>query len=109
MLNQNEKQETPKAVLPPELKAVLTILELDDELKAKALPHVNVARQDINWNGIFENDFGSGHRACLLWAKSIWTDRSPAKVDIFDRSFSMSPRLQAAVLKALAIRWGLAS
>ncbi len=109
MLNQNEKQETPKSSLPPELRAVLLILDSDDELKRKALPHVNVERQDINWNGIFENDFGSGHRACLCWAKSLWTDRTPAKVDIFDRSFSMSPRLQTVVLRAVAIRWGLAS
>jgi hypothetical protein len=90
MLDQNEKQQSPKTILPPELRAVLTILESDDELKRKALPHVNIERQDINWNNIFANDFGSGHRACLSWAKSLWTDRAPSRV-------------------ALAIRWGLAS
>jgi hypothetical protein len=108
MLNQNEKQETPKSILPPGLRAVLLIPKSDEEIKRKALPHVNVERQDINWNSIFANDFGSGHRACLSWAKSLWTDRAPSRVDIFDRSFSMSPRLQATVVRDLAIRWGLA-
>ena len=109
MVNQilvNEVEQKTNS-MPPELSAVLVILNADNELKTKALPFVNVEKQEIDWNGIFGNAFGSGHRAACVWAKSLWTDQAPAKVDAFDRAFSMSPGLRAAVIRALMIRWGL--
>ena len=110
MLNQNQNTNPQEEVsLPPELRAVLTIVEADAELKAKARPHVNVEKREINWNKIFTTDFGSGHRAALLWAKALWVDRRPEKSDPFDRAFSMDTHLRVAVIKAVAIRWGLAS
>ena len=111
MVNQilvNEVEQKTKS-MPPELSAVLVILNADNELRTKALPFVDIKKSEIDWNGVFGNAFGSGHRAACVWAKSLWTDQAPAKVDIFDRSFSISPTLQAVVLKALAIRWGLTS
>ena len=44
--------------LPRELQAVLHIFNYEDELRTKALPHVNIARQSINWPAIWDNDFG---------------------------------------------------
>ncbi len=102
-----KKVEQTTNPLPPELAAVLVIFNADDELRAKALPFVNVEKREIDWNGIFKNGFGSGHRAACVWAKSLWTDQAPAKVDPFDRAFSMNAPLKAAVLNALAIRWGM--
>lgn len=93
--------------LPRELKAVLHILTSDEELKAKALPHVEVERQTIYWPKIWRNDFGGGHSAALLFAQAIWCDRVETKSDPFDRAFAMDRALQIKCLEALAIRWGL--
>lgn len=110
MTTQNQIENTNTASkLPTELRAVVTVLSADAELKLKALPHVNIERREINWNKMFSQDFGSGHRAAILWAKALWVDEAPAKVDPFDRAFSMDPHLRAAVIQGLAIRWGLAA
>lgn len=92
-----------------ELKAVYKILSADPELKRKALPHVDVERQSINWDGIFSNDFGGGHMAALIFAKAIWCDAITTKGDAFDRAFAMDLRLRRVVLEALAIRWSLSN
>jgi len=107
MVNQNAIAQQAQTPFPSELRAVLTILEADAEMKNKALPCVDFQRREINWNKIFSQDFGSGHRAALLWAKALWTDQAPAKSDPFDRAFSMETHLRVAVIQALAIRWGL--
>ncbi len=93
--------------LPTQLRAVLTIIASDDELRIKALPYVNIDRREIDWSGIFNQDFGRGHRASVVWAKILWLDETPAKVDPFNQAFSMSPHLLHAVLEAIAIRWGI--
>ncbi len=105
--NQRREQSSGQQQASPELRAVLTILNADEELRLKALPHVSVERREINWERIFRNDFGSGHRAALLWAKSLFRDEAPAKVDPFDRAFSMDNHLRVAVINAIAIRWGV--
>lgn len=109
MVNQN-KQETSQQTqspLPSELRTVLMIFEADNEMKTKALPCVDLEKREINWNKIFSQDFASGHRAALVWAKALWTDQSPVKSDPFDRAFSMDTHLRKAVVQALAMRWGL--
>jgi hypothetical protein len=96
-----------ETTLPRELKAVITVMAADPELVSKALPHVDIDRQEINWEKIFENDFGGGHSAALLFAKAMWCDKVETQSDPFDRAFAMDPKLQSAVLRGLAIRWGL--
>ena len=96
-----------ETTLPRELRAVITILASDPELVRKALPHVNIDRQEINWHDIYANDFGGGHSGALAFAKAIWCDKVSTKSDPFDMAFSMDPKLQSAVLRALAIRWRL--
>jgi hypothetical protein len=93
--------------LPAELRAVLQIFRYDRELQVKALPCVDVERQFIDWGGIWGNDFGGAHAAAITWAQAIWCDQVRTTSDPFDRAFAMSPGLQKAVLKGLAIRWGL--
>lgn len=93
--------------LPRELRAVLRISRYDEELKTKALPHVDIVRQSINWTRIWANDFGGGHAAAVVWAQAIWCDQVETKSDPFDRAYAMDTRIQQAVLEALAIRWGL--
>lgn len=93
--------------LPRELRAVLRIFNHDQELKAKALPHVNIERKSIDWPKIWANDLGGGHAAAILWAQAIWCDGIETKGDLFDRAFAMDAGLQRAVIEALAIRWGI--
>lgn len=93
--------------LPRELRAVLHIFNYDDELRRKALPHINIERQSVNWPGIWRNDFGGGHSAAVLWAKAIWRDKVETKSDPFDHAFAMDPELQKVVLEAIAIRWNI--
>ncbi len=105
----NDKQNTiAENNMPTQLRAVLTIVSSDQELRRKALPFVNFERQEVNWSGIFKSDLGSGHRAALVWAKSLYRDEAPTKVDPFDRALSMDVNMRRAVLEAIAIRWGLA-
>lgn len=92
-----------------ELRAVYKIMTADPELKRKALRHLDLERQSINWDGIFSNDFSGGHMAALLFAKAIWCDQITTKGDPFDRAFAMDLPLRRVVLEALAIRWSLAN
>ena len=93
--------------LPRELRAVLRIFNFDQELRTKALPHVDIKRRSINWPKILANDFGGGHAAAILWAHAIWCDRVATNGDPFDRAFAMDSQLQLAVIDALAIRWNV--
>ena len=100
-------QPTQEASLPRELRAVLHIVTADEELRAKALPHINIERQSVNWPNIWSNDFGGGHSAALIFAQALWCDRVETKSDPFDRAFAMDRTLQIVCIEALAIRWGL--
>ena len=51
--NQNVVVQQGQDPLPSELRAVLTILEADTEMKTKALPSVDLQKREINWNKIF--------------------------------------------------------
>lgn len=86
---------------------MLLIFNADSELRRKALPHVDVAHQSIDWENVLENDYGGGHGAAVKWARAIWEDRVPEGSDPFDRAFAMDGWLRGTVLKALGIRWGL--
>ncbi len=90
-----------------ELRAVLRIINADEELKQKALPYISIPHETIDWDGIWKNDFGGGHSAALIFAKAIWCDKVITQADPFDRAFAMDSKLQLAVIEALAIRWGL--
>ncbi|HEY8270423.1 MAG TPA: hypothetical protein VIG33_06000 [Pseudobdellovibrionaceae bacterium] len=88
-----------------EMKAVLEILNADSFLMESVMPFIDFQNENIYWDQIFKNSFGSGHRGALLFAYAIWTDE--VRSNPFDAAFSMGPKLQIAVLKAMALRWGL--
>ncbi len=92
--------------LSPELAAVLHLFSHDEELRTKALPHVDAERRLVNWPSVFESDYGSGHAAAVLWAYSLWTDTASVP-DPFSIAFSMDAGLRRAVIRALAIRWSI--
>lgn len=91
--------------IPCELAAVIQIFSHDDELRIRALPHVNIERREINWDAIFDRYYGSGHSAAIHWAYGLWRDALTE--DLLAESFSMDSGLKRAVLRALAVRWGL--
>lgn len=78
-----------------------------EELKRKVLPFINIERETIDWPKIWSQDFSGGHSAAVCWIQALWCDRVQTKLDPFDRAFAMDQSLQMAVIKALAIRWGL--
>jgi hypothetical protein len=90
-----------------ELRAVLHIVTSDAELKRKVVPHINIQNESIDWDAIFENDFGGGHMAAVVFSKAIWCDAITTKSDPFDRAFAMDLPLRKTVIEALAIRWSL--
>lgn len=92
-----------------QMKCVLLILEADKYLKDSVLPFIDLKAESINWDPILKMPFGSGHRAAVTWMYGLWVDKLPSRRDPFESAFSMSPRLQVAALKALALRWGLSS
>ncbi len=90
-----------------QIRAVLMILEADPYLKKALSPYIDLNLESIYWDEIFEIPFGSGHSALVSWAYGIWTDEPRPRANVFDGSLNLSPKLQAAVLNALALRWGL--
>lgn len=90
-----------------ELRAVLAIFNVDEELKRKALPFVDIDRESIDWDGVLDNDYGGGHGAAIKWSQAVWGDCVPEGADLFCRAFAMDDRLRHSVIRALAIRWGL--
>ncbi len=90
-----------------QMRAVLMVLEADHYLMNSVRPFINFDTETIHWNQILKIPFGSGHRAAITWLYGIWTDEERPGSNCFDAALSMSPNLQFAVLKALALRWGL--
>lgn len=99
-------QETQR---PPsqQMRAVLTLLRADSCLFNAAIQWIDLETESIHWDQLFKMVLSSGHRNVLGWAYSIWTDEIRSKTNPFDEALSLEPALQAAVLQALAIRWGL--
>lgn len=103
------KIETQKSQrkLSTQMRAVLTILSADSYLMKTVGPHINLNTETIHWDPIFKFPWCSGHRACVTWAYSLWTDEIRSRANPFDAALNLSPKLQMALLKALSIRWGL--
>ncbi len=100
---------SPDSVQKPstQMKAVLMILDADTYLKDNVLPFINLKTETISWEPILKMSFGSGHRAAVTFMYGLWTDELRPESNPFDAALSLNPNLQMAVLKALALRWGL--
>jgi len=89
------------------MRAVLHVLKADPHLYERVFPFINFDTETIYWNEIFRIGFGSGHRGAVTWCYGIWVDEPRPRSNCFNAALSMDPRLQVAVLEALAMRWGL--
>ena len=88
------------------------IMTSDEELRRKTLNFINPDRREISWSKIFDTDFGSGHRAILYWAFSLWAgnswvDESENQVDTMDKSYYMGDNLIRTAITALELRRGI--
>ena len=94
---------------PPSIQmcAILIILSADAQLEKAVLPHIEFANESIFWDRIFNHPFGSGHRAALGFAYSIWTDEVMESSNPFSDALNMDAPLKRACLNALALRWGV--
>jgi hypothetical protein len=91
-----------------QMRAVLTILATDPELDRLTTPFVDIAGDSIFWNKIFAQPMSSGHRCALEWACVIWSNHMPdGGYNIFDASYNLDMRLRGAILKAMAVAWGV--
>lgn len=97
--------------------APVFVLTSDEELRRKTVHHINPARRSIDWDAIMDTDFGSGHRAALYWAFSLWagnswpeeTETGFGYIDTIDKAFCMDYDLRKTATLALMLRWKLAA
>ena len=88
------------------------IMTSDSELRRKTLKYIKPEHREIRWSKIFDTDFGSGHRAILYWAFSLWVgnswvDEDENQVDTMDKSYYMDDSLRRTAITALELRWRL--
>ncbi|HEY8272047.1 MAG TPA: hypothetical protein VIG33_14245 [Pseudobdellovibrionaceae bacterium] len=97
----------PQRKLSTQMEAVLLIFKADPYLMESLKSFINLDTETIHWPQIFKISFGSGHRAAITMAYGVWTDELRPGSNPFDAALSLPPKLQIAVLQALALRWGL--
>ena len=91
-----------------QMRAVLTILATDPELDRLTSRYVDIEDDSIYWTEIFKSPMSSGHRCALEWACLIWTNQMPeGDYNIFDASLNLDKRLKGAILRAMALTWGI--
>jgi hypothetical protein len=105
MIDEDAFSATP---LPAHLRAAITIMAADPHLVCKALPHVDIDHQEVKWDEIFKNEFDPGQKSALCFAKAIALNKVE-DTDPFLLAMEMNQKLRAAVLRGLAISWGLAA
>ena len=105
MIDEETFSPTP---LPAHLRAAITIMAADPHLVCKALPHVDIDHQEVKWDEIFKNEFDNGQKAAIYFAKALATNKVDG-VDPFTLAAEMNQKLRGAVLRGLAIHWGLAA
>ena len=105
MIDEDTFSPTP---LPAHIRAVITIMAADPHLVCKALPHVDIDHQEIKWDEVFKNEFDGGQKAAISFAKALAMGKIDG-ADPFILANEMNQKLRGAVLRGLAIHWGLAA
>ncbi len=107
MLHLIKSDSLPDKTFTPEMRAVLYIFSSKKELKEKALPHVDIYKEYINWFAIGRSHFSCSQTVAIMWARCIWLSKNPIYDDPFERTYSMEPEMRKIVIEALSIAWGL--
>ncbi len=90
-----------------QMRAVLTVLCADQHLMDATMPFVDFYRDSIKWDEIYNLPLNPTHKAAVDIAFGIWTDEQKAETNFFGPILNMETDLQTAVLRGLALRWGL--
>jgi hypothetical protein len=91
-----------------QMRCVFTILDAAPNLKVALSPFIDLSRETIYWERISKLQLSGGERTLVAWIYGLWTDEQRPRANVFDGSLNLPPQIQIAVLKALALRWGLA-
>lgn len=91
-----------------QMRCVFTVLDAASNLRAALSPYIDLNLESIYWERIFKLPLSSGERTLVSWIYGLWTDEQRPRANVFDGSITLPPQIQIAVLKALALRWGLA-
>lgn len=91
-----------------QMRCVFTVLDAAPNLRAALSPCIDLSRETIYWERISKLQLSSGERTLVAWIYGLWTDEQRPRANVFDGSLNLPPQIQIAVLKALALRWGLA-
>jgi len=92
------------------------VLTMSEQMRRKAAIWIIPDHREIEWQQIIDTDFGSGHRAAIHWAFSLWgahswggweedDGRIIPLIDIASRAFSMDEVSRFIVLMAVGYRW----
>jgi hypothetical protein len=94
------------------------MLTMNEHLRAKAACHLEPESREIKWYDILADDYGSGTRAAIYWAFTLWSGRNwggwedddgtvlPV-VDAASGAYSMDKISRLVALVATGYRWGL--
>ena len=99
--------QIPVGKLSRQMCAVLRIITAEQCLSDAAFKYIDIQNDSINWEPIFALELDSGCRAAIEFAYAAWTDQLKPNSQLFEGALNMSPELQKACLKAIAIRWGI--
>lgn len=89
--------------------AVLTLFATDEVLYAAVMPFIDFEHESINWDRINSLHLHKGHRAIRDWAFALWRDEIASESNPFESALEADSEVLRAMLRALAIRWGLAT
>ena len=103
-----------KLMYDVEWSSTIFIFTSDPELLMKTEQYINPSRREIEWFEIMGNDFGSGHRAAIYWAFTLWSGNSwrydsegnsVNPIDTMSEAYSMDDVLRRTAITALQLRW----
>lgn len=106
MENNIETQKT-KRQQSVQMLCVLTILTADKAIEKAVEKYIDLYNESIDWDSIFAVKWNSEQIGSIHWAYSLWTDELKLKSNPFDSALSANSHQQVAILRALALRWGI--
>ena len=100
-------ENNPQKRISTQMRAVLTLLQSDQELLRAVNQHIDLNTESIYWDQIFAKSWSSGQRALLTWGFNLWRDENRKGASSFELALGMDQKFQLAILNALAVRWGI--
>jgi hypothetical protein len=90
-----------------QMRSVITIFAADNGLFDVLSPFIDFANNSIDWPRIRSLSLCSGHKAVVDWAWICWCGEIPEGTNPFDAVPDLDDQFRRAIVKALAVRWGV--